>query len=250
MSNPRFYVPDLVSGHPAAGLTVALPAAAGHHARRVLRLRPLDPIILFDGQGNEFSARLLADPDNSGATLAQISGGGAVDREAGVAITLVQALSAQDKIDWLIEKCVELGVAQIVLASSERSVVRLDEARGARRLERWRDIAAAACAQCGRNRLPQIVLAPDLASALRATPQALLRCLLDPDAPLGLGSAAAGGGPLVCAVGPEGGFTAAEQALAAGLGYLPLRLGARVLRTETAGLAAVTALLAMHGEYR
>jgi len=256
MSTPRFFVEDPSQGRgvaAAAGLTVPLPAPAGHHARRVLRLRPQEPIVLFDGNGNEYAAALLYDPLDAAGALAQIHAAAAVDREARVAITLVQALSAQDKIDWLIEKCVELGVARVVLAPAERSVVRLDEGRRARRLERWRDIATAACAQCGRNRVPQILLASDLAAALRAVPEGSRRWLLEPQAPRGLGAAGEGGSgsaALVCAVGPEGGFTAAEQAQAAALGYVAVRLGTRVLRTETAGLAAVAALLALHGEYR
>jgi len=256
MSIPRFFVEDPTLGHgvaTAAGLTVPLPASAGHHARRVLRLRPEEPIVLFDGNGNEYAAALLYDPRDAAGALARIHAVAAVDREARVAITLVQALSAQEKIDWLIEKCVELGVARVVLAPAERSVVRLDQGRGARRLERWRDIASAACAQCGRNRVPQILLAPDLVAALGAVPAGSRRWLLEPQAPRGLGAAAADGAgdmALVCAVGPEGGFTATEQAQAAALGYEAVRLGTRVLRTETAGLAAVAALLALHGEYR
>lgn len=256
MSTPRFLVPDPSQGHganAAIGLTVALPKAAAHHARRVLRLRPLDAVILFDGRGNEYLAAVLPESSEAAAVLVRISAGGAVDREALVPITLVQVLSAQDKIDWLIEKCVELGVARIVFAAAERSVVRLDEARGQRRLERWREIAAAACAQCGRNRVPAIELERDLASALRGAPADASRWLLDPHAALGLGSALAnvpGATRQVFVVGPEGGFAPSEHALAVTLGFAPVRLGARVLRTETAGLAAVTALLALLGEYR
>jgi 16S rRNA (uracil1498-N3)-methyltransferase len=231
------------------------PAAAEESYWAALRLRPDDAIALFDGQGNEYQAVLVQDPGgesaNGSRSAARILAGGAVDREACVAITLVQALSAQEKIDWLLEKCVELGVRRLVLAPSERSVVRLDAARQERRLARWRDIAVAACCQCGRNRLPLVSLAENLGAALQlARDDGAQAWILDPAAPAALAGATAGAAPrLACAVGPEGGFTAAELAQAESLGYTRARLGPRVLRTETAGLAVVTALLALHGEY-
>jgi 16S rRNA (uracil1498-N3)-methyltransferase len=260
MSTPRFHVPETADGlrldSLMPGATVALPPAASHHARRVLRLRPDDAIVLFDGQGREYQAVLVQLPGGDGAnasrSAARIVGGGAVDREACVAITLVQALSAQDKIDWLLEKCVELGVQRLVLAPAERSVVRLDAQRQERRLARWREIAVAACCQCGRNRVPQIALAATLGAALQlARDGGGAAWILDPAAAAGLaaGATGPGAGHVACAVGPEGGFTAAELAQAESLGYAPVRLGPRVLRTETAGLAAVTALLALAGEY-
>jgi 16S rRNA (uracil1498-N3)-methyltransferase len=270
MSTPRFFVPDTaecgaegVRLHGLArGSIVTLPAAVSHHARRVLRLRPDDAIALFDGQGNEYQAVLVQDPAgesaNGSRSAARILAGGAVDREACVAITLVQALSAQEKIDWLLEKCVELGVRRLVLAPAGRSVVRLDAARQERRLARWRDIAVAACCQCGRNRLPLVSLADNLGAALQlARDDAAQAWILDPAAPAALAGGAgravgrtAGAEPrLACAVGPEGGFTPAELVEAESRGYTRTRLGPRVLRTETAGLAVVTALLALHGEY-
>jgi len=260
MRTPRFFVPDTPDGAPlrdlAAGATVLLPDDANHHARRVLRLRPGDIVALFDGAGYEAEA-VLAEapagaPENASRYAARIVSSAAIDREAGVAITLVQALSAAEKIDWLVEKCVELGVARLVLAPAQRSVVRLEAARGARRLERWRDIGIAACCQCGRNRLMDIALAEDLAGALRAgRPDPGAAWILDPSATVALATAPAGGAglPIACAIGPEGGFTDGEMALAESIGYTRARLGPRVLRTETAGLATVTALLALGGEY-
>jgi 16S rRNA (uracil1498-N3)-methyltransferase len=268
MSTPRFYVPDPADAQAecvplrqiAPGTVITLPAAAGHHARRVLRLRPDDVIVLFDGQGYECPAVLLAGGGSANASrsAARVLAGGIVDREACVAITLVQALSAQEKIDWLLEKCVELGVRRLLLAPSDRSVVRLEAARQERRLSRWRDIAVAACAQCGRNRVPEIVLADSLdAALLLARDNGGPGWILDPAASAGLvavgaaGAAGTAGGELrlACAVGPEGGFTGPELARAESLGFARVRLGPRVLRTETAGLAVVTALLALHGEY-
>lgn len=243
VSRPRFLVPDVL----AAGTTVSLPQAASHHALRVLRLRDGDPVILFDGKGREFDARFAPDPANASCSRAIVLDGGAVDREAGVAISLVQALCAQEKVDWLVEKAVELGAVRLLLAPSARSVVRLDGARQERRLQRWRDIAASAAAQCGRNRLLQVELLGELGEALRAGQDCAARWILDPAASEGL--QAGGVASAAFAIGPEGGFTEAEHALARGFGYRGLRLGPRTLRTETAGLAAVCALLALSGEY-
>ena len=261
MSTPRFHVPDATTGARlrdlVAGMALPLPDSANHHARRVLRLRPGDPIVLFDGRGHEYHALLeeapADNPVNAGRFAARVLHGGVVDREAGVHITLVQALSATEKIDWLVEKCVELGVARLVLAPAERSVVRLEAARGERRLGRWHDIGVAACCQCGRNRLMEISLAADLGTAFQwAAPAAGAAWLLDPGAPATLAGSAMRTdppAPVAFAVGPEGGFTPAEIALAESSGYVRVRLGPRVLRTETAGLAAATALLALNGEY-
>lgn len=229
------------------GDELALPPAADHHARRVLRLRDGADIRLFDGAGNEYAAKLRINGNDS-HSHARVLAGGPCDREARLPITLVQALCAQDKVDWLLEKCVELGAARIVLAPAARSVVRLDSGRGERRLARWREIVAGACAQCGRNRLPEVTLAADLATALQQGAGSQACWMLDPQAEAGL--QAGNAETVTLAVGPEGGFEDAERALAARLGYRGARLGPRVLRTETAGLAAISALLAERGEWR
>lgn len=242
MTIPRFYVPEAL----APGAAISLPEAVDHHARRVLRLRAGDDVILFDGKGHEFRARLEAEARNENRSHALVIEGGAVDREAKLSITLVQSLCALDRMDWLVEKCVELGAARLILAPAARSVVRLEGARLARRLQRWREIVIAACCQCGRNRLPALEAAQSLEAALRAAQGASSRLLLDPLAGNGLGKTA--GDSVTCVVGPEGGFTRQELHLADSLGYRRARLGPRVLRTETAGLAAIGALLALHGE--
>jgi 16S rRNA (uracil1498-N3)-methyltransferase len=243
MGIPRFYVPAGL----AAGNTVELPQTAAHHALRVLRLRDGAPIVLFDGQGQEFAARLQAPDANVSRSRALVGDGGAVDRECATSVTLVQALSAQDKIDWLVEKAVELGAVHVVLTPAARSVVRLEPARQQRRQQRLQDIAVAACCQCGRNRIPRIEIADGLEQALRQAGGAAARWILEPDAADGLPVAAAAS--ISVAIGPEGGFTPQELALARSLDYLPVRLGPRVLRTETAGLAAISAALALQGEY-
>ncbi len=234
----------------AAGQTVVLPPAVSHHARRVLRLRAQDPLVLFDGEGREFEAVFLPDASDPALASAVISRGGPVDREARVRITLIQALGAQEKIDWLVEKCVELGVDRIVLAPTHRSVVRLDEARRTRRAARLREIVVAACCQCGRNRLPVVDVASELAAALALAPPDAARFLLDPGAAGGLKAPAPGAQPPIWfVVGPEGGFTDEERALAAEFGYRRVRLGRRTLRTESAGLVAIAAALALGAEF-
>ncbi|BAP87150.1 ribosomal RNA small subunit methyltransferase E [Burkholderiales bacterium GJ-E10] len=237
---PGTYVP---------GDVVTLSDGASRHAR-VLRLGTDEPFVLFDGAGQEYGARLEAVVESrrhSGPLAVRILSAGAVDREARVEITLIQALAAQEKLEWTIEKAVELGVRRILLAPAQRSVVRLDGARQERRAERWREIAWAACAQCGRNRIPEVAPAASLEAALRAAADAQCRWILDPDGTAGLGAAPIA--TVSCAIGPEGGFTEEETALAERLGYRRLRLGPRVLRTETAGIAVVSALLALGGEY-
>jgi len=162
----------------------------------------------------------------------------------------VQAWIATDKLEWVVEKAIELGVARIELAATRRSVVRLDPARLARRIERLREIAIAACCQCGRNRVPSIVAFDDLASALADAGAGSTGVALQPDALRSLVDiAATTPGPIAIAVGPEGGFDRDEFALLQRAGFQLARLGPRVLRTETAGLAAVAALQATTGDF-
>lgn len=238
MALPRFWV-DLAL---QAGERVELPAPVAHHAGRVLRLRAGDECILFNGRGGEFRARLAP-----GGLAADVLAFDPVEREARLRISLVQALTSADKTDWIVEKAVELGVARLIVVPSARSTVRLDGERGARRLAHWRDLVASSCGQCGRNRLMPVELADTPAQAL-ALAGGEARFILDPAATPGAGVRAPGGS-LALAVGPEGGFTGDELALAENAGYRRLRLGQRILRTETAGLAACAAFLAICDEY-
>ena len=244
---PRFFVPELHSvcaGVVREPVRVSLPDDIAHHATRVLRLRPDDPVVLFDGAGGEFHGCL--DTAARGGAAVLISAFLPVEREARVGITLVQGLCAQEKTDWLLEKCVEAGVAELIFVATARSVVRLDAERAQRRLTRWRDLAVAACCQCGRNRVPAIRFESDLERALHRDDDAV-RWLLSPDADQGLPGTPPGA--VVLAVGPEGGFTVDETELARSERYVPTRLGSRVLRTETAGLLGISAALALAGEF-
>lgn len=232
----------------ALGTPVELPSRIAHHALRVLRLRDGDPIVLFNGQGGEFAARLAIDGSR---VVAEVQASDAVERESPLSVTLVQAWIATDKLDWVIEKSVELGVHSIVLTPAQRSVVRVTDDRLAKRLARLRELIVGACAQCGRNRVPRIEAALTLADALRAgLSEGAIGLLLEPNAALRLPEAERGNRQIALAVGPEGGFDDAELALARQLGYRTHRLGPRILRTETAGLAALAALQATIGDFR
>jgi 16S rRNA (uracil1498-N3)-methyltransferase len=245
-----------------SGGTVRLDAEASHHALRVLRLRAGDPVELFDGSGARHDGRLL-DADPRGASVAL---GAPIDAgtESPIAIGLAQALPAGDRMDWVVEKAVELGATAIQPLFSRRSLLRLEGERALRRLEHWRRIAIAACMQCGRDRVPQVLEPVALAgwvgapgdpapcaagaSPERAARPAAVRWMLSPHG----GERLATLGPAPRAawllVGPEGGLDDDEQARALAAGWRPLRLGPRVLRTETAGLASLAALQARFGD--
>lgn len=225
---------------------VALPERIAHHAVRVLRLRDADPIVLFNGAGGEFGARLSISGSHTHALIDTFS---AVEREATLRITLVQSWAAADKLDWIVEKAVELGVHSIVMAPAQRSVVRIGGDRLDKRIDRLRELIVAACAQCGRNRIPGIEASPTLAASLQAAIVGEMRgVLLHPGAETLLVKAPLSGGVAV-AVGPEGGFDDDELALAQRLHYGAYRIGPRVLRTETAGLAALATLQAVAGDF-
>jgi 16S rRNA (uracil1498-N3)-methyltransferase len=173
-----------------------------------------------------------------------------VERESPLTVTLVQALIAAERMDYVVQKAVELGASAIVPVSTARSVTRLDGARAQRRLEHWRQIIVASCEQCGRNRLARIDAPCELREWLRRPSEAALRLLLAPDAGLPLGKLGAPNGTIELLVGPEGGFAAEEQAQALEAGFQAVCLGPRILRTETAGPAALAALDALWGDWR
>jgi 16S rRNA (uracil1498-N3)-methyltransferase len=234
----------------APGRDVVLPESARTHLTRVLRLRAGDAVILFNGDGHDYPAVLAgAGP----ALVAQVSARSApAAAEARLALTLVQALARGEKMDWIIQKATEIGVARIVPVTSQRSEVKLDGERAARRLAHWRAVAASACEQCGRARVPAVEPPQPLHAALPAlagTPG----LVLDPS---GTGVEAAvlaarwsDAGAVALAIGPEGGFDGPELDGFDRAGWQRLRLGERILRTETAGVVAATVLLTLAGEY-
>ena len=237
----RFHFPDRL---PAGG-EVALPDALAHHALRVLRLRDGEAVVLFDGSGGEVEARLAV---RGKAVFAQLGEARAVERESPLRIVLVQALASGDKMDWVVQKAVELGAHAVQPVQAERSVLRLAGERADKRVAHWQQVAVAACEQCGRNRVPEIRPLQALAPWLGA-PRDALNYVLAPGGAAGFADEPEPKDVVHLLVGPEGGWSEVEIAAFDAAGCRPVRLGPRVLRTETAGLAAVAALQARWGDF-
>jgi 16S rRNA (uracil1498-N3)-methyltransferase len=224
-----------------------LPPAQSTHLLRVLRLRPGAALTLFNGRGGEYTAELLG-AEKSGARLA-VREHAALERESPLGVTLLQGVARSERMDFIVQKATELGVQRIVPLSCEFSVVRLDAANRRRRGEHWRAVAVAACEQCGRNRLPQIEPIGDFAEVCAAS-SAELKLMLLPQAPDSLAALAMRAQSAAILIGPEGGLSGREQLLAQRCGFRACRLGPRILRTETASLAALAALQACAGDLR
>jgi 16S rRNA (uracil1498-N3)-methyltransferase len=222
--------------------SLELPEAAAHHAARVLRLREGEAVVLFDGRGGEYQATLAM--PGRGRVLAETGEHRDVERESPLAVTLVQAVSTSDKMDFTVQKAVELGVAAIQPVFSARSVVRLSGERETKKLAHWRRIAIAACEQCGRNRIPEVL---EPVALDRYAAPAGAKILLSPSGAGKLAGLAKG--PLTLAAGPEAGFSGEEEQRLLRAGFAAVRLGPRILRTETAALAALAALNALAGDF-
>jgi len=233
----------------AADSEIVLPAQSGEHLTRVLRLEAGAPFTIFNGQGGEYSAVLGARSGKK--VLARLGRHDSVERESALAITLLQGVARGERMDLIVQKATELGVSRIVPVLAERSVVKVDEKQRERKLEHWRSIAISACEQCGRNRMPEVRAPAALGDAIAALPAGGLRCLLAVDGGESLASAAPGAGPgLALLIGPEGGLADNERRFAGVHGFAAYRLGPRILRTETAGLAALTTLQVVAGDFR
>lgn len=241
----RIHVPGPIE----AGGECALSAAHSHHLRGVLRLKPGDALVLFDGAGTEYGATVLR-AGKRGVTVS-VGERRTVSRESSLAVTLAQAVSSGERMDYTIQKAVELGAAAIQPLAASRSVVRLSSERAGRRASHWQAVAIAACEQCGRNHVPSVgaVLPLDRWLADLPAPTAgERRWLLSPRAGQRLRDLGPPPRSVVLLSGPEGGFTPGEEAAAQGAGFHPLSLGPRVLRTETAAVAALSALQALWGD--
>jgi 16S rRNA (uracil1498-N3)-methyltransferase len=235
---PRLYLDAVLE--PQA--RIEFPGDAAHHAARVLRLQEGDAVVLFDGRGGEYEARLSL--PGRGQVVAETGARHDIERESPLAVTLVQALSSSEKMDFTIRKAVELGVVAIQPVMSAKSVVRLSAEREAKKLAHWKRVAIAACEQCGRNRIPEI---QEPVALDRYRPPAGSKILLSPSGSGRLADLAKG--PVVLAAGPEAGFSDSEEQVLLRAGFLPVRLGPRILRTETAALAALAALNALAGDF-
>ena len=229
----------------AGGTRVALPDAAAAHLTRVLRLREGDACVLFNGDGRDHAARIVSVGKRE--TLVEVGEARVVDNESPLRITLLQGIARGEKMDWILQKATELGIARILPASSDRSEVKLDAQRADKRLAHWRGIVVSACEQSGRATVPDVAAPQSLAQA--AAMREGRGFILDPFAEASL-SSLQGVELLACtiAIGPEGGWSPRDREQLVAAGYEGLRLGPRVLRTETAGIAAIAALQAACGD--
>ncbi len=243
MSINRIYIEATIN----VGDQIVVRGDRAHYISRVLRRRPGDMLILFDGSGAEFPAviRSLARDRVDVSTTDRIER----SAESPLAVTLLQGISRGERMDYVIQKATEVGVTRIVPVRTEFSVVRLDEKRAAKRLLHWRSVAASACEQCGRNRLPEIGLPGSLPALLGDFRQhAGTKLILRPDADETLGSAKIDDNEVTVLIGPEGGFSDTEYENAEAAGFSAVRCGPRILRTETAAVAALAALQALYGD--
>lgn len=227
------------------GAAVTLTGDAANHVLRVLRLRRGDSLVLFDGSGNDFDGAII-DLSRDAVTV-EVATSRAVHTESPLEITLLQGVCRGPRMDTVIQKATELGVARIRPVLTGRSVVRLDEERADRKQGHWQRVAVAAAEQSGRSRIPHVTEAQPLEAALAALSATGTRLLLDPEGKaLGRDGLTAGG--LTLLVGPEGGLAPDERSLAQDAGFHPVRLGPRILRTETAPLAALAVLQFLGGD--
>jgi 16S rRNA (uracil1498-N3)-methyltransferase len=241
-------IPRIYTDQPLRpGREVLLPEQAGEHVARVLRLERGHPLTLFNGDGREYDATLAALVKR--AVTAEVTAARDADREAPLQLTLAQGIARGEKMDWILQKATELGVARIVPIMTERTEVKLDEERAERRLAHWHSVVAGACEQSGRNRLPEIELPQRLDRWLGALGEtSALRLALLPNGDSTLRQLPQMDNGAIVVIGPEGGLSETDIGMLTQSGFRGLRLGPRVLRTETAGVAALAALQALFGD--
>lgn len=231
----------------AVATELPLPAQAGEHVARVLRLTAGAAITLFNGDGCDYPSTILAVGKREVSVRVDLQL--PLDNESPLRLTLAQGVARGEKMDLIVQKATELGVVRIVPLLTERSEVRLDAQRAAKRLLHWRAVAASACEQSGRARVPEISPAQPLSSWLEGLPgDGATRLALLPEAIRSSRELQLGSADGVLVVGPEGGLGKRDIGTLAAAGFDGLRLGPRILRTETAGLAALAALQALHGD--
>lgn len=243
VSTPRFFVPGALAVE-CVGTAIELPEGVAHHAMRVLRLPVGQALTLFDGQGGEYAA--IIERADKRSTQVRVTAFDPIERESPLTLALAQGIAANDAMDFALRKAVELGVTSIVPLITARSAPLPAGERGARRHAHWQQIAIAACEQCGRNRVPAVAAPVSLDAWLAAAPRQGM--ILAPGGEATLAGLPAPSGALVLLVGPEGGFTESEIDGAQQAGLRALGMGPRVLRTETAGIAALAVMQALWGD--
>ncbi|QHS09276.1 16S rRNA (uracil(1498)-N(3))-methyltransferase [Sinimarinibacterium sp. NLF-5-8] len=239
----RIYIPEPLSG----AQIIDLPASAAQHLVQVLRLRAGDAFVCFDGRGGEYPATLVEVSKRS--ARAELGARVQISRESPLDLRLAQCVSKGERMDFTLQKAVELGVTRITPILSARAVVKLDEDRWSKKLEHWQGVIISACQQSGRTRIPTLV-APVKLDAWLTQQDFGLGVLLDPAAHTSLATLPAPGGAVTLLIGPEGGLADDEIARAQTAGMIGVRMGPRILRTETAGLAALAALQARLGDWQ
>ncbi|HGH6315585.1 TPA: 16S rRNA (uracil(1498)-N(3))-methyltransferase [Neisseria meningitidis] len=239
---PRFHLPENLS----VGQTVALPDNIVRHLN-VLRVRSNENITLFDGKGKAHAARLTVLEKRRAE--AEILHEDTTDNESPLNITLIQSISSGDRMDFTLQKSVELGVTAIQPVISERCIVRLDGERAAKRLARWQEIVISACEQSGRNTVPPVLPIIGYREALDKMPSESTKLIMSINRARKLGDIRQPSGAIVFMVGPEGGWTEQEEQQAFDAGFQAVTLGKRILRTETAALAAIAAMQTLWGDF-
>ncbi|MDB6087563.1 MAG: hypothetical protein JWN85_347 [Gammaproteobacteria bacterium] len=228
------------------GKRLVIEGSAVNHITRVLRLRSGDALTVFDGRGGEYSARI--EEFRRDTVVVAVDEYRDDERESPLSLTLAQGISRGERMDWIIQKATELGTARIIPVFTKRSMVKLDERQAEKKLQHWRGIAVAACEQSGRNRVPDLTSPLDLSEVLRDGDPSATRLLLSPTADLGIDDLELTAPGITVLIGPEGGLAETEHAAAVAAGFRPVRLGPRVLRTETAAIAALTIIQHYFGD--
>ncbi|WP_394695461.1 16S rRNA (uracil(1498)-N(3))-methyltransferase [Pseudoxanthomonas japonensis] len=230
----------------SVGTSLALPETAANHLARVLRLREGDACVLFNGDGHDYDARLTA--ISKRGVVADIVVARAIDNESPLRVILLQGIARGEKMDLILQKATELGVAAIIPVMAERTEVKLNAERTEKRVAHWRSVIASACEQSGRARLPSLSAPASLADAARDVGTGATKLTLDPTGDVALATVEIASGAVVVAIGPEGGWSPRDRDTLSAAGFTGLRLGPRILRTETAGLAAIAALQSRFGD--
>ncbi|ABE50518.1 16S rRNA (uracil(1498)-N(3))-methyltransferase [Methylobacillus flagellatus] len=243
MTTPRFY-------HPGAlipGNETALAGNAASHASKALRMQVGDHAILFNGDGHNYLSRLTSIRKQE--VIAEVLEAQPCPTESPLKITLAQAISSGDRMDFTIQKAVEMGVSSIQPIFSQRSIVKLTGERAEKRREHWQNVAISACEQSGRAYIPPVAPAINLSEWLAQKPGADAYITLAPGAPLTLPQLTSPTRHICLLIGPEGGLADHEIALAAQHGFTLVRMGPRILRTETAAIAAIASMQTLWGDF-
>ena len=243
MAITRLFCPINLAHRAQADLT----SGAAHHAIRVLRLKRGDEVRLFNGEGGEYEASIhRVDKDSVTVDIGRHHDS---ERESKLRVCLAQAITTGDKMGYTLQKAVELGVTRIQPLQTNRAVVRLNQERAEKRLQHWQNVVISACEQCGRNTVPRVANILPFEEWVATTDPAMMRFMLSPYAEQSLRDCPKPSGEVSLVIGPEGGLNQAEVAFAQVKGFSSVRMGPRVLRTETAPLAALAAMQVLWGDF-